>query len=407
MIAAAAILSLLSGQPADWPEFRGPTGQGHVPAEISLPTTWSETENIVWKTPIPGRGWSTPVIGNGRIWLTSATDEGRSLRAVSVDVDSGVILLDREVFAPSEPVRINPKNSFASPSPILDGDRLFVHYGTMGTAALDAATGEILWRNNDLLLDHKEGPGTSPVLWNHLLIINCDGMDVQYVAALDKHSGKLVWRSDRPGKIHDNPDFCKAYSTPLLVETGTRTELVSPGAHQVLGYDPASGEIRWRVGYDGFSNVPRPLAGFGMVYVCTGYMKPQLWAIRLGGDGDVTRTHVAWKFERQVPANPSPILVDDAIYMTNNTGVLSCVDARTGELRWVQRLGGNFCASPIHGDGKLYFCSEEGVTTVVAPGEKFQKLAENQLDGAFMASPAVRGDALFLRTDKALYRIEE
>jgi hypothetical protein len=265
----------------------------------------------------------------------------------------------------------------------------------------------VLWRNNDLHLDHKEGPGTSPVLWGNLLIINCDGMDVQYVAALDKNTGKLAWRSNRPGKIHDNPDFCKAYATPLVVETGMRTELVSPGAHQVLAYDPASGETLWRVGYDGFSNVPRPLSGFGMVYICTGYMKPQLWAIRVGGDGDVTDSHVAWKFERQAPANPSPILVDDAIYMTNNTGILSCVDAQTGKTRWTERLGGNFCASPIYGDDKIYFCSEEGLTTILEPGDKFHKLAENQLDGVFMASPAVRGNSLFLRTDKALYRIEE
>ena len=403
----AAFSAVLGGAPTDWPEFRGPTGQGHAPEGVRLPTRWSETEHIVWRTPIPGKGWSTPVVGGGLVWMTTASPDGRSLRAAAVDAKTGATLRDVEVFAPTKPCPINPKNSYASPSPVLDEGRLFVHFGTMGTAALDARTGEILWRNTELQLDHKEGPGSSPVSWGRLLIVNCDGMDVQYVAALDKESGAVVWRTDRPGEIHENPDFRKAYSTPLAIDTGRRVELISPGAQQVLAYDPTTGEALWRVRYNGFSNVPRPLYGKGLVYVCTGYMKPQLWAIRPGGDGDATDSHVVWKFDRQVPANPSPIFVDDAVYMTSNNGILTCLDAETGQARWTERLGGAFSSSPIYGDGKLYFSSEEGVTTVVRPGPSFEKLAENLLDGTIMASPVASGDSIYLRTDRALYRISE
>jgi outer membrane protein assembly factor BamB len=347
------------------------------------------------------------VVAGGKIWLTNATDEGHSLRAVAIDLETGRVTFDEEIFAPANPVHINAKNSHASPSPVLDdAGRVYVHFGVMGTACLDADTGKTLWKTTDIKLDHKEGPGSSPILWKKLLILNCDGIDEQYVVAIDQSTGKVVWRTDRPKPIHPDFDQCKAYATPLVIETQGRSELISPGAMRVVSYDPATGKEWWRVNYSGYSNVPRPLFGHGLVYICTGYTKPQIWAIKPGGDGDVTDTHVVWKFERQVSANPSPILVDKQIYFVSNTGVLTCLGALTGQAVYTARLGGNFSASPVLAGGKLYFCSEEGVTSIVEPGSEFKRVAENSLDGGHMASPVFVNKALLLRTDKALYRIE-
>lgn len=396
----------LAASAATWPEFRGPTGQGHSDAR-RVPLEWSETKNVVWKTPIPGTGWSSPVVWGRQVWMTTALGEGRSLRAVGVDLDSGRVVHDVEVFTPREPAPINPKNSHASPTPAIESGRVYVHFGTMGTACLETESGRILWKNNELILDHKEGPGSSPILFEDLLIVNCDGMDVQYVVALKKDTGAVAWKTNRSAPLRDNPDFRKAYSTPLVIQVGGRPQLVSVGADQVNAYDPRTGEELWQVRVRGFSTVARPLFADGVIYVCSDYARPELWAIRADGRGNVTDTHVLWRFARQVPASPSPILVGGRIYMASNGGVATCLEARSGEQLWQERLGGNFSASPIHAGGYLYFANEEGLVTVVKPGDEFQVAASNQLDGRFLASPAVAGAALLLRTDTHLYRVEQ
>jgi outer membrane protein assembly factor BamB len=390
----------------DWPQFRGPSGQGVSQAK-DLPVEWSETKNIAWKTAIPGRGWSSPVLMDGRIWLTTASEEGRSLRAIAVDQQSGRIVQDVEVFRPEESLPINAKNTHASPTPLLEPGRVYVHFGTLGTAAVDADSGEVLWHNEDLKLEHKEGPGSSPVLYENLLIVHCDGMDVQYVVALDKKTGRTAWKADRSAPRHSNPDFNKAYSTPLLISADAQDQLISPGAHRVSSYDPQTGRELWWVDYPGFSNVPRPIYGHGLVFVTTGYPRPQLWAIRTGGSGNVTDTHVAWKLPAQAPANPSPILVGDELYLVSDGGVASCIDAQTGKVHWKERLAGNYSASPLAADGKLFFASEQGVTHVLRPARTFEVLASNALDGRILASPAAVGSALFVRTETHLYRIEK
>lgn len=400
-------LAALYGQEQDsWPEFRGPTGQGHT-AATGLPLSWSERENVVWKTPVAGRGWSSPVILDGQVWMTTALDEGRSLRAVCLDAATGRMIHDVEVFRPQEPCPINAKNSHASPTPVLEPGRVYVHFGTMGTACLDTKTGKVLWRNNTLVLDHKEGPGSSPILFGDLLIVNCDGMDVRYVVALDRRTGETVWKTDRITPWHDRPDFNKAYSVPLLVDNGEHLQLISPGAQGVCAYDPRTGEDLWHVRYDGFSTAPRPVFGHGMVYLSTGYMKPELLAVRIGGRGDVTQTHVAWRYRGQAPLKPSPLLVGDELFMVSDAGIAVCLDALTGQELWKERLGGNFSASPLYAEGRVYFFGEDGKTSVVAAAGEFRPLATSQLDGSFMASAAVAGRALFLRTDRAVYRIED
>jgi len=385
----------------DWPQFRGPTGQGHS-TETGLPIEWSESRNIVWKTPVPGRGWSSPVVADGRIWLTTATkDKGTSLRALAYDVENGRELINVEVFHLRSADRTNPKNSHASPTPIVEGDRVYVHFGAQGTAAL-STSGEIIWKTR-LPYESQHGNGGSPTLYGDLLIVSCDGSDDAFVAALDKRTGKTRWRASR------RQPFDQAYSTPLVIRVGERDEIVSVGAYRAAAYDPQTGKEIWRVSYaDGFSNVPRPVYGHGLVYIATGFQQPSLLAVRADGTGDVTKTHIAWTLRRAAPLTPSPLLVGDELYVVNDGGIATCLDAKSGAPRWIQRLGGgDYSASPVLADARIYFLSESGVATVIAPGKEFRRLATNTLDGDTLASMAIAAGSIFIRTDSHLYRIAE
>jgi outer membrane protein assembly factor BamB len=295
---------------------------------------------------------------------------------------------------------LNPKNTRASPTPILDGDRVYVHFGADGTAALTTA-GDVLWRTR-LDYESQHGNGGSPALYGDLLIVNIDGDSPEaYVTALDIKTGKARWKTRR------RDPFAQAYTTPLVIRVGDRDQLVSVGAFRAAAYDPQSGKEIWRVSYDdGFSNVPRPVYGHGLVYIVSGWTSPpRLLAVRPDGTGDVTKTHIAWTLRRGVPYIASPLLVGDELFVVNDNGILTCLDARTGATYWQQRLGGNYSASPVYADGRIYFQSEEGVTTVIAPGREFRRLASNQLDGSMQASMAVSGGSLLIRTDTHLYRI--
>jgi len=392
----------------DWPQFRGPTGQGHA-TERGLPLEWSESRNIVWKTPVPGLGWSSPVVAGGRIWLTTVVENkdrrdrvlSASLRALAFDVESGREVVNVEVFQIKSPIVINPKNSRASPTPIVDGDKVFVHFGADGTAAL-STSGQILWTTK-LPYDSQHGNGGSPTLYRDLLIVNCDGNGGDaYVVALDTATGKPRWKTQRRRPAD------QAYSTPLVITVADRDEVVSVGAYRAAAYDPETGQEIWRVSYgDGFSNVPRPVFGRGLVYIATGFQTPSLIAVRPDGKGDVTRSNIAWTITRGAPYTPSPLLVDDDLYFVSDTGVLSLADATTGQVRWQQRLGGNYSASPVYADGRIYFQSEEGQTTVIAPGKEFKKLAVSQLDGYTLASMAVSQGSFFIRSHSHLYRISD
>ena len=416
----------------EWSQFRGPDGQGHTQA-TNLPTTWSETENVAWKTLIPGGGHSSPVLADGLVWLTSAIDTPAteeeikkrlevntggqpvhvaasvSLHAIGVDQITGKIVHDVEVLVKKSPQWVHALNTYASPTPVLEGGRLYCHFGAYGTGCIDTKSGQVLWQNQDLEVMHENGPGSSPVSWGDLIIFHCDGSDEQYIAALNKSDGTLAWKTDRSGEMNSNPQLKKAYGTPLVVEIDGRDQVVSPAADWLYSYDPATGKELWKVAYGelGFSIVPRPVAGHGMIFFSTSFMKAQILALRYADVGD-KQPYIAWRYAKQAPQKPSPLLVGEQIYIVGDKGgIATCLEAKTGEPHWQERLGGNYSASPLSADGKIYFCSHEGVTTVVAPGTEFKRLAKNQLDGSLMASPAAINGALFLRTDKALYRLAE
>ena len=383
----------------DWPQFRGPTGQG-VSAETGLPLEWSESQNVRWKTAVPGIGWSSPVVAGDRVWITSAVVDrsATSLRALAFDTATGRQVVDAEVFRLPRRNLLNPKNSHASPTPVVEGDRVYVHFGADGTAAL-TSSGEVVWRKR-FPYESQHGNGGSPTLYKDLLIFSCDGSDTAFVVALDKRTGAERW------KTHRRTPADQAYSTPLVIRVGDRDQLVSVGAYRAAAYDPDTGREIWRVGYaDGFSNVPRPVFANGLVYIATGFQEPSLIAVRPDGTGDVTRTHVAWTLRRSAPHTPSPLAVGDELYVVSDIGIATCLDGRTGETLWRERLGGNYSASPVLADGRIYFLSEEGVATVLAPGKTFSKLAANQIDGSTLASMAIADGSIFIRTDSALYRL--
>lgn len=430
-------LTLLTGSMAtaddDWPQFRGPGGQG-VAADAVIPLTWSETENVSWTAEIPGKGFSSPVVQGDRIWLTTAVEaeptpeqKARTLNAsrlepkdfgrrqVAGNVSLQVLCLDRATgrviyaskYADIEsPEAIHVGNSYASPTPVIDGDRLYVHFGINGTGCLDAKTGAVLWQRV-VPVFYSVGGGSSPVVYQDLLVLVCDGIDTQFIIALDKHTGKTVWKTNRPPFRAEDGQRRKAYSTPLLVRHDGRDQLIIPGAQWVVSYEPLTGKEIWRVDHgEGFSTIPRPVFGHGMVFVCTGYGLPQLWAIRVDGHGDVTETHVAWKEKRQIPKNPSPLLVDDLLFVINDNGIASCLDALTGKTHWQQRVSGNHSASPVFANGHVFFFSHEGDITAVRASSESAELVTSHVDGQLKASPAVLRSSLLLRSDSKLYCIE-
>jgi len=406
----------------DWPQFRGPTGDGISPAG-NAPLTWSPTKNIAWKTAVPGRGRSSPVILGDRIWMTTAV-EGPIVRygsgaddmqktphivlgAVCLDRATGKLLWHTEIFPWDDPTPVHWLNSFATPTPVVEPGRLHCDFGTYGTACVDAADGKIIWKRR-LPLEHQVGPGSSPIIHKDLLILVRDGLDQQYVTALDTKTGSTVWKMDRPPMRTQEGQFRKSFSTPLVIESGGRVQMVVPGAQWVISYEPSTGREIWRVDDgDGFSAAPRPVSGNGMVYVCTGNTggQPQLWAIRIDGQGDVTKTHVAWKLTSQVPMMPSPILVGQELYMVSDKGMVTCVDALSGKTIGRHRADGDHGASPVLASGRIYFFDEEGTAVVLKAGKDMVRLAENRLEGPLFATPAFADAAIYLRTDRFLFCI--
>lgn len=390
----------------NWPNFHGPTNNGHSDS-TGLPLTWSETENIVWKTAIHDSGWSSPVVWGDQVWLTTATDDGKQSFGLCLDRKTGKILHDLKLFDNAEPEDTRKYNSFASPTPAIEEGRVYLHFGSYGTACLDTKTAKVLWERRDLPCQHFRGPGSSPILFEDLMIVHYDGFDHQYIVALDKATGKTVWKKDRDVDYGtDNGDIMKAFSTPLVIEVNGRKQLISATSKAALVLDPRTGDEFWRIKYDGFSTAARPMIGHGLVYINSGFPRGAIFAVKPDGSGDVTSTHVVWTARKSMPSKPSSLLIGDLIFSIDDTGVATCLDAKTGDMVWNERVGGEFSGSPVFVDGRIYSFAHDGKTTVIAPERKFRLLATNQLESGFRASPAVAGKAFFLRTEKHLYRVE-
>lgn len=407
--------SALTAQ-ANWPQFLGPYGNS-VAADANPPLKWGETENVKWKTAIHGKAWSSPVIWGDQIWLSTATEDGHELSVLQVDKKTGEIALDHKLFDIASPQFCHKFNSYASPTPVIEDGRVYVTFGSPGTACLDTKTGEVLWKRTDFVCNHFRSAGSSPILFGDLLIMNFDGSDFQFIVALNKHTGETVWRTERSidyrdlgpdGQPEAEGDMRKAFATPHIATIHGSPVLLSVGARAIYGYDPLTGKEYFRVeSRVGHSSSSRPAVIGDTVYYTTGWSKGQLWAFKVRPDLSATEDTVEWQLKRSVGNKPVPIVHGDRIFMVDDGGIASCVDRAKGNQIWSERVGGNYSSSPLLAGGRVYFFNEEGVAKIVAADDEFKVLGENELPDGFMASPAVDGNALILRTKTALYRIEE
>ena len=439
---AATILTLISGgmfifacvlyaqdgtKENYWNQFRGPNGDGKA-TETNLPIEFSETKNVRWKVPIHDKGYSSPIVWGNQIWVTTAREDGRELFAICVDLENGNILQDIKVFDVAEPqLEHGDLNSHASPTPVVEEGRIYVHYGTYGTACLDTKTGDKLWERRDLNCDHRVRPASSPIIDEDTLFLTFDGVDVQFIAALDKNTGDTLWLQHR--KVDSNfeevlkakgvtdieetnkekpNDNRKSYATPTIITFQGKKQLVSPAAEVTISYDPKTGDELWRVRHEGWGwNVAcRPIFAHNLVYFTIGVEK-LLLAVDPSGAGDVTDTHIVWSNRKGAPEIPSPLIVDDLVFMVNEGGVASCLEAKSGNQVWRGRVGGDHWASPLYAGGNIYFFSMDGRVSVISAGREFKLLARNEFDTEFIASGAVAGNTLILRSRTHLYCIED
>ena len=391
-----------------WSQFRGHYGNGIIKS-TSAPINWSENTNIDWKTPIHDRGWSSPVIWNDQIWMTTATKDGNKMYAICVNKLSGKIEHDIHVFDVKSPQAITNENTYASPTPVVEEGRVYVHFGTYGTACISTKDGQILWKRRDLNCDHEigAGPASSPFIYNDFLIFNVDGRDVQYVIALNKETGKTAWKTNRSVDFSDvQVNQRKAYGTPFIIPRGNSNQMVSIGAKGVYSYDPENGKELWKAEHRGWSIAPRPVYGEGLVFTMIDRDRPEMWAINPNGSGDITETHIEWKETKRMPPRASPIIIKGLLFVVDRNGYISCIEAKTGKSIWQKRMKGRFSASPILANNLIYFFNEDTVCTIIKPTRELEIVAENKLsDDKLMATPAFDENSIYIRTEKKLTRI--
>ena len=393
-----------------WSQFRGHYGNGIIKS-TSAPINWSENTNIDWKTPIHDRGWSSPVIWNDQIWMTTATKDGNKMYAICVNKLSGKIEHDIHVFDVKSPQAITNENTYASPTPVVEEGRVYVHFGTYGTACISTKDGQILWKRRDLNCDHEigAGPASSPFIYNNFLIFNVDGRDVQYVIALNKETGETAWKTNRSVDFSDvQVNQRKAYGTPFIIPRGNTNQMVSIGAKGVYSYDPENGKELWKAEHRGWSIAPRPVYGEGLVFTMIDRDRPEMWAINPNGSGDITETHIEWKETKRMPPRASPIIIKGLLFVVDRNGYISCIEAKTGKSIWQKRMKGRFSASPILANNLIYFFNEDTVCTIIKPTRELVIVAENKLSSdKLMATPAFDENSIYIRTENNLYRIKE
>nr|WP_319273359.1 PQQ-binding-like beta-propeller repeat protein [uncultured Draconibacterium sp.] len=398
----------------NWTHFRGSNMDGHANVE-SAPLHWSDTENVVWKVPVKGLGWSSPVVYDGQVWLTSAEEDGTAFYVSCFDLSSGEVLVEKTLFNSEEPQRIHPTNSYATPTPCIEKGRVYVHYGSFGTACVDTKNFEVIWKRNDMPCEHMQGPASSPIIYEDKLIVHLEGTEDPYVVALDKTTGEIIWKSVRPKEIYDplQPVFRKSYQTPIVVNVSGRDLLISNSSFMCFAHDVNTGEVVWTFQYGDDSTVSQPLFYNGLVFLNSGWIfedgKPNFtreFAIDPTGEGDVTETHQVWMYEEEVPQIPTPVIVDGKMYMVHDRGMVTCLDAMTGSVIWKEKLRGNFNSSPIYAGGNIYLINVKGFCTIIKPGDSFEKVAENDIGETVKAVPVFVGNKMLLRSEKFLYLIQ-
>lgn len=399
----------------DWPDYRGPEKNGQIQGK--LPLEWSEENNVTWKTEIHGKGISTPVIVDDLIAFTAANEDGGKQYFIAVDYESGKILHDKLIFTNTKVQSMGGFgiNTYATPSPVTDGSYVYIHYGTYGTACVDPKTADVIWERRDINCNHHRGAASSPILYKDLLILTLDGIDYQFVTALDKKTGETVWSTprstnfrdlDEDGKPKAGGDRRKGFCTPLIISVDGREQMINIGAKACYSYEPNTGEEIWVVEFETHSAAARPVFDDEKVYISTGYAKADLLAIRPDGHGNVTNKKVEWIYKKNVPRRSSFIVQEERLYMVDDGGIATCLNTSNGEMIWREKVGGNHSASLILANGNLYSFNEFGDAKVFAASDTFQILNENKLDVGMFASPAVKGDSLILRTSTHLYRLD-
>ncbi|RIJ48321.1 quinonprotein alcohol dehydrogenase [Maribellus luteus] len=409
------VLSSCSSNTQNWTHFRGSEMNGHANVE-KAPLHWSDTENVVWKVPVKGVGWSSPVVFGKQVWLTSAEEDGTKFYTFCFDLKTGKLLDEKTIFTSEEPQRIHSTNSYATPTPCIEKRRVYVHFGDFGTACIDTKTFDVLWKREDLRCKHMQGPASSPVICKNMLILHLEGTEDPYVVALDKTTGETIWKSVRPKEIYDplEPVYRKSYQTPIVINANGKELLISNSAYMCFAHDVNTGEVIWTFTYGYDSTVSQPLYYNGLVFVNSGWIFEdntpfftRQYAIDPAGKGDVTKTHQVWMYDDEVPQIPTPVIVDGLMYMVHDRGMVTCLGAMSGKPFWKEKLKGNFNASPICAAGNIYFINVKGECTILKPGNSFQKVAENSINETVKAIPVFVGDQMLLRTKDNLYLIKE
>ncbi len=407
-------IPLISQEPSSWTHFRGNDLNG-ISTETGVPVNWNDSTNIAWKTAIEGKGWSSPVVLGNQVWITTATDDGREMRAICADTETGAIIYNILLFNPDTLYRKHSINTYATPTPAIEKGRVYMHFGRYGTACLDARNGAILWERTDMQVEHIQGPGSSLLIYKDMLIVHMEGSDIQYIAALNKHTGETIWKTERPKELYDRLEYIgkKAYITPIIVTVNGRDLMISNGSAACIAYDAETGREVWRIVHGEDSTIAMPTESNGIVYFYVGFetdkegeKKAELLAVDPSGEGDVEQTHVLWRVNSPILQLLSPVVIDNLLYTIDSESMMYCLDARTGETVWSEKMKGKFHSSPVYADGHVYFSSTKGTTYVMKAGNKMEQVAENSLDGEIWATPAIAGKAIYMRTSKYLYKIQ-
>lgn len=407
------LLSHIS-QAQNWTHFRGTNMDGRAQVETA-PLHWNDSLNVVWKIPVKGLGYSSPVVYGNQIWLTSAAKDGKEFYVFCFDLETGKLLNEQTIFTAEEPQRIHSTNSYATPTPCIEEGRVYVHFGTFGTACIDTENFQVLWKRSDMPCDHMQGPASSLILHGDKMIVHLEGTKDPYIAALNKNTGETIWKSVRPAEIYDplEPVYRKSYQTPIVIDVDGRELLISNAAYLCFAHDVNTGEVVWTIEYGYDSTVSQPLYDNGLVYVNSGWIFEdnvpfftRQFAIDPSGTGDVTKSHVKWMFEEEVPQIPTPVIVEGRMYMVHDRGMLTCIDAKTAAVLWKHELKGNFNSSPIYAGGNIYFINVKGECSIIKPGNSFQLVAVNEISGTVKAVPVFVDGKMILRTDKNLLLIK-